>query len=260
MLEVKNLSKDFGGIKVIRNLSFSVRAGERRVILGPNGAGKTTLFHLLTGIETSSSGQISLAGQDISIMDAVRRARIGIARSYQKNNLFENLTIRENLMLAATAATGKSRWVFRDAIHQADIKARIEETAEQVALTDQLDMMVSSVSYGNRRQLEVGLALATKPSLLMMDEPTSGVGPAMIDTFHHLLDTLPRDITILIIEHDMDLAFSIADHITVLNFGEKVFEGTPDETRGNPTVRQIYLGSSKEGGSKEASGVSHAPA
>ena len=238
---------------MIRNLSFSVKAGERRVI-GPNGAGMTTLFHLQPVLKHRVRTDF-LAGQDISRMDAVRRARIGIARSYQKNNLFENLTIRENLMLAAAAATGKSRWVFRDTIHQADIKARIEETAEQVALTDQLDMMVSSVSYGNRRQLEVGLALATKPSLLLMDEPTSGVGPAMIDTFHHLLDTLPRDITILIIEHDMDLAFSIADHITVLNFGEKVFEGTPDETRGNPTVRQIYLG-----GSEEASGGRHAPA
>mgnify|MGYP001599556895 FL=1 len=242
MLEVKHLSKDFGGITVIRDLSFTVNAGERRVILGPNGAGKTTLFHLLTGVEKASSGSISFEGKNISKMNAVERARVGIARSYQKNNLFEHLTIRENLMLAAATATGKSRWFFRDVINQADMKTRIEETAEQVALTDQLDLMVSAVSYGNRRQLEVGLALATKPALLLMDEPTSGVGPAMIDTFHQLLETLPRDITILIIEHDMDLAFSIADRITVLNFGEKVFEGTPEDTRGNPTVRQIYLG------------------
>ncbi len=246
MLEVKHLSKDYGGITVIRDLSFTVNAGERRVILGPNGAGKTTLFHLLTGVEKASSGSITFAGNNISKMNAVERARVGIARSYQKNNLFEHLTIRENLMLAAAAATGKSRWFFRDVTNQADMKTRIEETAEQVALTDQLDMMVSAISYGNRRQLEVGLALATRPALLLMDEPTSGVGPAMIDTFHQLLETLPRDITILIIEHDMDLAFSIADHITVLNFGEKVFEGTPEDTRGNPSVRQIYLGNGDE--------------
>lgn len=246
MLKVNQLSKDFGGIKVISNLSFTIEQGERRVILGPNGAGKTTLFHLLTGVEKASSGSISFAGKDISKLDAVRRARIGIARSYQKNNLFENLTIRENLMLAASAATGKSRWFFRDTNHDAEIRLQIEQTAEQVALSDQLDLMVNSVSYGNRRQLEVGLALATKPTLLLMDEPTSGVGPAMIDTFHHLLDTLPRDITVLIIEHDMDLAFSIADRITVLNFGEKVFEGTPAETRGNPVVRNIYLGGAND--------------
>ena len=245
MLKVDQLSKDFGGLQVIRDLSFQVTDGERRVILGPNGAGKTTLFHLLTGVEQASSGNIFFAGTDISSMDAVGRASIGIARSYQKNNLFENLTIRENLMLAASAATGKSNWFLRDSSHHADVRSRIEETAEMVALSDQLDIMVNAISYGRRRQLEVGLALATKPSLLLMDEPTSGVGPAMIDRFHHLLDSLPRDITVLIIEHDMDLAFSIADRITVLNFGEKVFEGTPAETRGNATVRQIYLGEAK---------------
>ncbi len=242
MLEVKGLSKDFGGLRVIHDLSLTVAAGERRVILGPNGAGKTTLFHLLAGTLKPSKGDIFLDGQPISKLDAVKRARLGIARSYQKNNLFEALTIRENLMLAAAAAMGKSANMFRDSSRHPDIRQRIDEIAEQVTLQDQLDQMVNAASYGSRRQLEVGLALATDPKLLLMDEPTSGVGPTMIDRFHRLLEQLPRDITVLIIEHDMDLAFGVADLITVLNFGEKVFEGTPKDTRGNPTVRNIYLG------------------
>ena len=242
MLEVKSLSKDFGGLQVIHDLSLSVTPGERRVILGPNGAGKTTLFHLLAGTLKPSNGEIFLDGQPISTYDAVKRARLGIARSYQKNNLFETLTIRENLMLAAAAALGKSTHMFKDTSKHADIRQRIDEIAEQVFLEDQLDQTVATASYGNRRQLEVGLALATRPKLLLMDEPTSGVGPNMIDRFHRLLEQLPRDITVLIIEHDMDLAFGVADLITVLNFGEKVFEGTPTDTRGNATVRDIYLG------------------
>ncbi len=242
MLEVKGLSKDFGGLHVIRDLSLSVTAGERRVILGPNGAGKTTLFHLLAGTLKPSKGEIVLDNQPISAFDAVKRARLGMARSYQKNNLFETLTIRENLMLAAAAALGKSTHMVKDTSKHSDIRQRIDEIAEQVSLQDQLDHTVSAVSYGSRRQLEVGLALAARPKLLLMDEPTSGVGPTMIDQFHRLLEQLPRDITVLIIEHDMDLAFGVADQITVLNFGEKVFEGTPEETRGNATVRDIYLG------------------
>jgi branched-chain amino acid transport system ATP-binding protein len=242
MLEVKGLSKDFGGLHVIRDLSLSVTAGERRVILGPNGAGKTTLFHLLAGTLKPSKGEIFLDGQPIKAFDAVKRARLGIARSYQKNNLFETLTIRENLMLAAAAALGKSTHIVKDSSRHPDICQRIDEIAEQVSLADQLDQTVGTASYGNRRQLEVGLALATRPKLLLMDEPTSGVGPTMIDRFHRLLEQLPRDITVLIIEHDMDLVFGVADRITVLNFGEKVFEGTPEDTRGNATVRDIYLG------------------
>ena len=242
MLEVKNLSKDFGGLHVIRNLSLKVEAGERRVILGPNGAGKTTLFHLLAGTLAPSQGEIRFDGQAIGALNAVRRARLGMARSYQKNNLFESLTIRENLMLAASAALGKAGKLFRDPRHDSAIKARIDEIAEQIALTETLDAQVSTAPYGIRRQLEVGIALATKPKLLLMDEPTSGVGPSMIDHFHRLLNQLPRSITLLIIEHDMDLAFDVADRISVLNFGEKLFEGTPTETKGNAMVRNIYLG------------------
>ena len=248
MLEVSHLSKDFSGLQIIRDLSLKVKAGERRVILGPNGAGKTTLFHLLAGTLVPSQGEIHFDGQAINRLNAPRRARLGIARSYQKNNLFESLTIRENLMLAASTALGKAGHLYRDPSHDRSVKACIDEIAEQIALTESLDAPVSTAPYGIRRQLEVGIALASKPKLLLMDEPTSGVGPSMIEHFHRLLKRLPRSVTLLIIEHDMDLAFDVADRISVLNFGAKVFEGTPAETKGNAMVRNIYLGGREGGG------------
>ena len=242
MLEVRGLSKSFGGLEVTRDVSLRLAPGERRVILGPNGAGKTTLFNLLVGELRPTAGDILLDGRSIRGLSVSRRARLGLSRSYQKNNLFESLTIGENLHLAAAAGAGKTGWLARDSLTDRAVRATVAEMAELVALTEVLDKPVRAASYGQRRQLEVGLALATRPRILLMDEPTSGVGPAMIDAFHGLLQNLPRDLTIAIIEHDLDLAFAVADRITVLNFGQVVFEGTPEETRGNQTVRDIYLG------------------
>lgn len=242
MLESRNLSKSFGGIKVTRNVSFTLERGERRVILGPNGAGKTTLFNLLAGELKPSQGDILLEGASIRGLGVSARARKGLSRSYQKNNLFEDMTMRENLMLAAASGQGKGSWLFRDSFRDQEVARTVEEIAERIALKELLDVPVRAASYGNRRQLEVGLALVTRPKILLMDEPTSGVGPAMMDGFRRLLLSLPEELSVIIIEHDMDLAFAVADRITVLNFGEVVFEGTPDETRGNRIVRDIYLG------------------
>ncbi|GAB4287234.1 MAG: ABC transporter ATP-binding protein [Roseovarius sp.] len=242
MLEVRKLCKSFGGLQVTRNVSFTLARGERRVILGPNGAGKTTLFNQLVGTLRPSSGDILIEGRSIMGLSVAARARAGLSRSYQKNNLFEDLSVRENLLLAAAAGQGKARSVLHDSFRDPQVRETVAEVAERVALSDILDRPVQEASYGARRQLEVGLALATRPRILLMDEPTSGVGPSMIEGFHRLLNSLPRDLTVLIIEHDMDLAFDVADKITVLNFGEVVFEGTPDETRGNKVVRDIYLG------------------
>ena len=242
MLEVQNLCKSFGGLRVTRDVSFRLEPGERRVILGPNGAGKTTLFNLLVGELTATSGDILIDGRSVTGLSVSQRARLGLSRSYQKNNLFEDLTIRENLLLAVSAGQGKIAWMVKDSFQDPAVQESVSEVATRVGLTEVLDKPVRAVSYGNRRQLEVGLALATKPTILLMDEPTSGVGPAMIDGFNKLLQSLPRDLTVVIIEHDLDLAFDVADRITVLNFGEVVFEGTPDETRGNKVVRDIYLG------------------
>lgn len=242
MLEVRGLCKRFGGLEVARSIAMRLEKGERRVVLGPNGAGKTTLFNLLAGTLKPTSGEILLDGAPIHHLSVERRARLGLSRSYQKNNLFEGLSVRENLALAAVTASGGASSFFSRSHESKAVRETVEEVAVMVGLADRLDLAVARASYGNRRQLEVGLALATRPKLLLMDEPTSGVGPNMIDAFHTLISSLPRELTIVIIEHDLDLGFDVADRITVLNYGEVVFEGTPEETRGSDVVREIYLG------------------
>lgn len=243
MLETRNLDKSFGAIHVTRNVSLKLERGERRVILGPNGAGKTTLFNQLVGELKPDTGSIHLAGEDVTALPVATRARRGLSRSYQKNTLFDGLTVEENLALAASVATGNAMTMWRDSLTRPEIREIVEEVADQVNLVPHIHAKVSEVSYGVRRQLEVGVALATRPLVLLMDEPTSGVGPEMSKGFHKLLNDLPRDLTLLIIEHDMDLAFDVADTITVLNYGEVVFDGLPEEARGSSLLKEIYLGS-----------------
>jgi ABC-type branched-subunit amino acid transport system ATPase component len=243
MLETRNLKKSFGAVHVTRDVSLKLERGERRVILGPNGAGKTTLFNLLVGELTPDTGSVHLAGEDVTALSVAQRARRGLSRSYQKNTLFDGLTVEENLGLAAAVHTGHAMRLWSDSLARPEVREIVAEVAEQVRLMPYLRAKVSEVSYGVRRQLEVGVALATRPLVLLMDEPTSGVGPEMSKGFHDLLNGLPRDLTMLIIEHDMDLAFDVADTITVLNFGEVVFDGLPAEARGSRLLRDIYLGS-----------------
>jgi ABC-type branched-subunit amino acid transport system ATPase component len=242
MLEAIDLCKSFGSLTVTNGVSFRLEKGERRAVLGPNGAGKTTLFNLLAGQLAPSSGEIRLDGKNVTSCSVEARARMGLARSYQKNNLFNGLTVGENLSLAAASALGYGGWLLRDSLGSKRVREVAEDVAAQVGLAGLLDAPVAQCPYGTRRQLEVGIALASRPKVLLMDEPASGAGPGMIEALHRLLKSLPRDLTILIIEHDMDLAFDIADRITVLNYGKAVFEGTPEETRKSPLVGEIYLG------------------
>jgi ABC-type branched-subunit amino acid transport system ATPase component len=242
MLEVRDLCKSFGGHRVTRNVSFHLERGARQVILGPNGAGKTTLFNLLAGTLRPTSGDILLDGRSIASLSVDDRAKAGISRSYQKNNLFEGLSVRDNLSLAAAAGLGLSGGLLRDSFRNREVCAIVEDVSAQVSLASVLDLPVNEISYGNRRQLEVGLALATRPKLLLMDEPTSGIGPDMIEAFTALLKGLPKSLTVLVIEHDMKLAFEVADRMTVLNYGEVVFDGRPEDARQDARVREIYLG------------------
>jgi ABC-type branched-subunit amino acid transport system ATPase component len=246
MLETRALEKSFAQLKVMNGVSMKVEKGERRVVLGPNGAGKTTLFNMLAGELRPTAGRILLDGADITEKPVEARAHLGLARSYQRNNLFNELTVRENLTLAVATTTGASGWLLRDTLADQDIKVAVADVAEQVALAAHMDQCVDSISYGSRRQLEVGIALATRPRVLLLDEPTSGIGPEMIHAFHRLLKSLPADLTLVIIEHDMDLALDIADHVTVLNYGEVVFDGTPEGARASSLVQDIYLGSWSE--------------
>jgi branched-chain amino acid transport system ATP-binding protein len=243
MLETRSLTKSFGAVHVTRAVSLKLERGERRVILGPNGAGKTTLFNLLVGELTPDSGSVHLAGEDVTALTVPRRARRGLSRSYQKNTLFDGLTVEENLGLAAAVNTSHATRLWSDSLSRPEIRETVAEVAHQVNLMPYLHARVSEISYGVRRQLEVGVALATRPLVLLMDEPTSGVGPEMSKGFHDLLNNLPRDLTLLIIEHDMDLAFDVADTITVLNYGEVVFDGLPEAARGSKLLKDIYLGS-----------------
>lgn len=243
MLETRNLDKSFGALHVTRNVSLRLERGERRVMLGPNGAGKTTLFNQLVGELAPDEGSVHLAGEDVTTLPVAKRARRGMSRSYQKNTLFDGLTVEENLGLAAAIHTGNATSLWADSLARPEVREIVEETARQVNLMPFLHASVSQISYGARRQLEVGVALATRPVVLLMDEPTSGIGPEMTKEFHALLNKLPRNLTLLIIEHDMNLAFDLADTITVLNYGETVFDGLPEQARGSKLLKEIYLGS-----------------
>ncbi len=242
MLEARDLRKSFGALTVTNRVSLEVARGERRVLLGPNGAGKTTLFNLLVGELRADGGQILIDGRDVTGLSVDARARLGLARSYQKNNLFGGLTVRENLSLAAACAQGRARTPWADSLSDRGVAEAVDEVAQRVGLTELLEVPVDTVPYGARRRLEVGLALAARPRVLLMDEPTSGIGPGGIHAFHALLRGLPAELTIVIVEHDMDLAFEVADRVTVLNYGEVVFDGPPREARDSALVREIYLG------------------
>ncbi len=242
LLRTEGLSKHFRGLQVTREIALEIPAGRRHAIIGPNGAGKTTLFNLLAGELAPSAGRIYLEGRDITALPPDRRARLGLSRSFQKNNLFESETVLDNLLLADLARRGKGHVFWRRL--GADRAAR--ETAERVAtavdLLDRLDQPVRALSYGARRQLEVGLAMMAEPRVLLLDEPTSGMSPEETGMMMRLIDSLPRDLTVLIIEHEMEVVFTHAERITVLNYGEVLLEGTPEEVRGSELVQRTYLG------------------
>ncbi len=242
MLHAEALSKSFGALEVTRDVTLTVPAGVRHAIIGPNGAGKTTLFNLLTGELAPGAGQIFLDGREVTRLPPNRRARLGLSRSYQRNNVFAGLTVRENLLLADIAKSGRGRIFWRRMAKARAPLANIEGVAELVGLADQLDQPVNALSYGALRQLEIGLALATQPKVLLLDEPTSGMSPEETGRMLRLVQELPRDYAILIIEHDMDMVFENAERITVLNYGQVLMEGTPLEVRGSDAVRETYLG------------------
>ncbi|MEE9586886.1 MAG: ABC transporter ATP-binding protein [Hyphomicrobiaceae bacterium] len=242
MLEARGIAKSFGALKVANNVTLELDAGERRAIIGPNGAGKTTLFNLLTGEIAPDAGTVLLDQKDITRLTPDARARRGLGRSFQKNNLFRGLTVRESLTLSAMIALGKARQFWRDPGSDVEIAERIDQTAQWVNLAGELDLPTDALSYGARRQLEVGLALAARPKVLLLDEPTSGMSPEDTGIMLELLNSLPSDLAMLIIEHDMDLVYGAAQRVTVLNYGEIVFEGTPEEARASDEVKRIYLG------------------
>ena len=242
LLAAESLSRAFGALSALNRVSFEVASRERRAIIGPNGAGKTTLFNLITGQLAPTGGRILLEGRPIQGLSPHAVARRGVSRSFQRNNLFPKLAVLENLRLAA-AARAPGTWSLLGRIEgQPGPRARAREVADIVGLTERLAVPAGLLSYGEQRQLEVGVALATSPRLLLLDEPTAGMSPEETQRMTRMLEALPRDVTLLIIEHDMDVVGSLADRVTVLHYGEVLTEGSFAEVKADPRVYEVYLG------------------
>jgi branched-chain amino acid transport system ATP-binding protein len=241
-LEIRNLSKSFGGLRVTADLNLAVETGERRLIIGPNGAGKTTLFNLITGELRPNSGSIALFGRDVTRLPSRRRAHLGMARTYQIITLFPAETLRRNVMLSLL---GRSplRWnPFRRLDRQAELAAKAEAALARVGLGHLAGRRLAETSYGERRRVEIAMALAQEPRLLLLDEPFAGLSSEERRDLHRLVETIPRDVTVVMIEHDMDVALELAERITLLHFGEIIVEGTRAEVVRDPRTREVYLG------------------
>ena len=242
VLRAEGLHKRFGALAVIREVSLALERGERRALIGPNGAGKTTLFDLLTGELRPDAGRVGFGSRDITDLPPDARARAGLARSFQRNSLFDELSVRDNLVTAAALSLGLGHVFWKPLKKHAHLYEKSEEIAEALGLTEVLDVAAGALSYGLQRQLEVGLALALDPVVLLLDEPTAGMSPEETAAMKALIADLPRTLTLLVIEHDMDVVFDLADSITVLDAGAILFEGTPAEVRASEVVRARYLG------------------
>jgi len=241
-LIVERLTKRFGGLQALNGVDLSIEPGERRAIIGPNGAGKTTFFNLITGTLPISSGRILLFGQDVTNMSTHQRSRLGLARTFQITTLFPNLTVLENVLLAVQALDPAKFVLHRSRNAFPRMFAKAKELLEQWGLAEQTGTRVRTLSYGEQRQVELLLALAGSPKLLLLDEPTAGLSPAETATVASMIKALTREMAILIIEHDMDVAFELVDRITVLHQGRVLAEGNGEEIKRNPEVAEIYLG------------------
>jgi branched-chain amino acid transport system ATP-binding protein len=241
-IQTEGLSKSFGGLHAVVDVSLAIAPGERRVLIGPNGAGKTTLFHCISGTHRPTSGRILLFGQDISNIAENRRTALGMGRTFQISNICTELSVRENLQLAALGNDGRKWVMIRAAGSFPDIASRVEQSLQRIGLANRADDEVKFLSYGERRQLELALALISDPKVLLLDEPCAGLSPSERQSFSSIVSALPRDITLLMIEHDIDIALALADRVTVLHRGHVILDGTPGEVQKDEQVREVYFG------------------
>jgi branched-chain amino acid transport system ATP-binding protein len=242
LLEIEGLTKRFGGVVACDGVTLGVAPGELHAVIGPNGAGKTTLIGQLTGEIAPDAGRIVFAGRDVTALPVNRRSALGLARSFQITSLFLDFTALDNVALAVQAHAGHSFRFWRDARTEPELREPARKALARVGLADRADVVVASMSHGEHRQLEIAMALATRPAMLLLDEPMAGMGPEESQRMVATLGELKGELTILLIEHDMEAVFALADRITVLVYGRVIATGAPEEIRANAHVRQAYLG------------------
>src|SRR5215218_3646086 len=242
ILRLRGIGRRFGGLDAVRELDLEVRPRERRAILGPNGAGKTTLFNLVSGEFPPTSGTVELFGSDVTAEPARRRARMGLTRTFQTSRLFLGLTVEDNVYLAVLGVREGHLRPLRLRGRDGAMRERAREIAERVGLKDRLDTPVASLSHGEQRQLEVAMARAGEPKLMMLDEPAAGLSRGERGLLTELLLALDREITLILIEHDMDVALTVGEQVTMMHDGRVIVEGTPAEIRANELVHDLYLG------------------
>ena len=242
ILRLRGVGRRFGGVQAVRDVDLDVADGERRAILGPNGAGKTTLFNVISGEFPPTAGTIELFGRDVTHMPARKRAKLGLTRTFQKSRLFLGLSVEDNLYLAILGVKSGHLRPIRTRT-DARMREQARELANQVGLGDRLGTLVGSLSHGEQRQLEVGMARAGDPKLMMLDEPAAGLSRGERVALTELLLGLDPSITLILIEHDMDVALRVAERVTMMHEGRVIVEGTPAEIRANRLVHDLYLGS-----------------
>jgi branched-chain amino acid transport system ATP-binding protein len=246
-LELQGLCKQFGQLKVTQDVNLKLEKGVRHALIGPNGAGKSTLVHQITGLLKPSRGKVLLNGQDITGLAPEKRVKLGLARTFQINSLFNRLTVAENIGLALTARENRDGRLFSNITTSPDLMDEAAELLRSLGLLDLAGKVISDLAYGQRRLIEIALALALKPAVLLLDEPVAGVPSTEGHRLFDLLERLPQDVATLVIEHDMDLVFRFAQRITVLVEGAVLVEGSVKEVRNDPRVRAVYLGERHNG-------------
>jgi branched-chain amino acid transport system ATP-binding protein len=242
VLELRALSKSFGGLRAVRDVTLKIMPGDRKAIIGPNGAGKTTLFNLITGIFPATSGQVVLFGQDVTRWPSHRRTALGMARTFQITSLFPKLTVLDNVLLAIQGLRRSKFVMWRFLSSYRDFYDKAHGLLERARFLDRKDIEVRYLSHGEQRQLEIILGLASDPKILLLDEPAAGLSSGESSEMIRFLAHLDRNLAILLIEHDMDVVFDVAEHISVLHFGEILEAGAAEQIRRSEKVQQVYLG------------------
>ena len=244
LLETKGLTKSFGGLTAVDNVNFQVASGELRAVIGPNGAGKTTFFNLIAGRLLSTRGEIWFEGENITHIPPYDVTKKGIGRSYQVTNIFSKLTVFENVRLAAQAVETTFNF-WKDAMSMHDLNGRVLEILEKLKMAEQKEVRAANLSHGLQRHLEIGIALACRPELLLLDEPTAGMTEEETERMIELIEEISKGLTIVLVEHDMKFVMTLAKRITVLHEGKVLAEGPPEEIRNNEEVQRVYLGKKK---------------